>query len=44
MVNMDEIRKKFDIHEIAKNKLAEIEKYKCKTIEYNPIMNPMLRR
>lgn len=29
MVDMAEIRKKFDIHEIAKNKLAEIEKYKC---------------
>ena len=26
---MSEIMKKFDIHEIAKNKLAEIEKYKC---------------
>ena len=29
MVDMAEIRKKFDIHEIAKNKLAEIEKYQC---------------
>ena len=29
MVDMEEIRKKFDIHEIAKNKLAEIEKYDC---------------
>ncbi|MBR1841071.1 MAG: NAD(P)H-dependent oxidoreductase subunit E [Alphaproteobacteria bacterium] len=29
MVDMEEIRKKFDIHNIAKNKLAEIEKYKC---------------
>ena len=29
MVDMAEIRKKFDIHEIAKNKLAEIEKYEC---------------
>ena len=29
MVDMAEINKRFDIHEIAKNKLAEIEKYKC---------------
>ena len=29
MVDMAEIMKKFDIHEIAKNKLAEIEKYEC---------------
>ena len=29
MVDMDEIRKKFDIHNMASNKLAEIEKYKC---------------
>ena len=29
MVDMAEIMKKFDIHEIAKNKLAEIEKYDC---------------
>ena len=29
MVDMEEIRKKFDIHTIAKNKLAEIEKYEC---------------
>ncbi|MBQ8464510.1 MAG: SLBB domain-containing protein [Alphaproteobacteria bacterium] len=29
MADMSEIMKKFDIHEIAKNKLAEIEKYKC---------------
>ena len=29
MANIDEIRKKFDIHNIATNKLAEIEKYKC---------------
>ena len=29
MVDMEEIRKKFDIHNIATNKLAEIEKYKC---------------
>ena len=29
MADMTEIMKKFDIHEIAKNKLAEIEKYEC---------------
>lgn len=29
MVDMAEIYKRFDIHEIAKKKLAEIEKYKC---------------
>ena len=29
MVDMAEINKRFDIHEIAKNKLAEIEKYEC---------------
>lgn len=29
MVDIAEIRKKFDIHELAKNKLAEIEKYDC---------------
>lgn len=29
MVDMAEVYKKFDIHEIAKNKLTEIEKYKC---------------
>jgi len=29
MVDMAEIYKKFDIHEIAKKKLAEIEKYEC---------------
>lgn len=29
MVDMAEINKRFDIHEIAKNKLSEIEKYKC---------------
>ena len=29
MVDMAEINKRFDIHEISKNKLAEIEKYKC---------------
>ncbi len=29
MVDMAEINKRFDIHEIAKNKLAEIEKYIC---------------
>ncbi len=29
MVDMDELNKRFDIHNIANNKLAEIEKYKC---------------
>ena len=29
MADMSEIMKKFDIHVIAKNKLAEIEKYEC---------------
>lgn len=29
MVDIEELRKKFDIHNIAKDKLAEIEKYKC---------------
>lgn len=29
MVDMAEIQKRFDIHEIAKKKLAEIEKYDC---------------
>ena len=29
MVDMAEIMKRFDVHEIAKNKLAEIEKYDC---------------
>jgi len=29
MVDMAEILKRFDIHEIAKKKLSEIEKYKC---------------
>ena len=29
MVDMAEINKRFDVHEIAKNKLSEIEKYKC---------------
>ena len=29
MVDMAEIYKRFDIHEIAKKKLSEIEKYKC---------------
>ena len=29
MVDMEEIRKKFDIHNIASKKLAEIQKYKC---------------
>lgn len=29
MVDMDEINKRFDIHNIANNKLAELAKYKC---------------
>ena len=29
MVDIAEIRKKFDIHELASKKLAEIEKYDC---------------